>query len=99
MFTIDTRTGALADTTTPPEFVADEVFMVLPPEARDWGLRNGIPEPPGTAIATGGDYRVRSPDPYTLYEISLVLPLESQQIRLLAAVPGDTVEGSLSCER
>ncbi|MEO0564080.1 MAG: penicillin-binding transpeptidase domain-containing protein, partial [Chloroflexota bacterium] len=94
-FTVDVRTGLPADATTPPAFVIDEVFMVLPPEARDWGLRNNIPAPPIGLVMTNGDeadYRVRSPDPYTTFEISRMLPAESQQIRLLAAVPPDAVE-------
>lgn len=93
-FTVDTRTGTLADDTTPPDQRTDTVYMVLPPEAQDWGIRNGIPVPPGmgnTAEPPTTTYRVRSPDAYTLYEISPVLPEDTQQIRLLAAVPNDTI--------
>ncbi len=94
-FAVDARTGTPADDTTPPEQRVEEVYMVLPPEARDWGLRNGVPVPPDTRVtdsSTAETYRVRSPDPYTLFEISPILPEDSQQIRLLAAVPHDTVE-------
>lgn len=45
-FKIDQRTGLLANATTPPQFVAEKVFMILPPEAQDWVRENGIPQPP-----------------------------------------------------
>ena len=45
-FTIDSATGQLADDSTPPERRVERVYAVLPQEARDWGLRNGIPLPP-----------------------------------------------------
>lgn len=92
-FTVDARTGALADDTTPPAQRVESVYMVLPPEARDWGLRNGVPVPPAPVTAPATEtYRVRSPDPHTLYEVSPILPAEAQQLRLLAAVPHDTAE-------
>ncbi|MFN8448109.1 MAG: penicillin-binding transpeptidase domain-containing protein [Anaerolineae bacterium] len=50
-FTIDRLTGQLADDTTLPERRIERVYAVLPQEARDWGLRNGIPLPPlGAAV-------------------------------------------------
>ena len=90
-YRIDTRTGQLADDTTPAAYIREATYMHLPPEAADWGLRNRIPPPPTRQTAAADTtYRVRSPDPYTLYEISPVLPPEAQQIRLIAAVPPDT---------
>ena len=52
-FGLDTRTGGLAAPGTPAQFVVDKVFMVLPPEARDWAIQNGIPQPPAGGITLG----------------------------------------------
>jgi 1A family penicillin-binding protein len=43
---IDRRTGGLATLDTPPEERELKVFTVLPPEAREWAEKNGIPQPP-----------------------------------------------------
>ncbi|HML23087.1 MAG TPA: penicillin-binding protein 1C [Aggregatilinea sp.] len=89
-FTLDTRTGLLADDTTPPEDCEDRVYLVLPPEARDWALRQGIPQPPVGAQIVGGEQvpvRLLSPDPYTVFRLSPQLPDDEQRIRLTIAVP------------
>jgi penicillin-binding protein 1C len=90
-FILDTRTGTLADESTPPEFQREQAFMVLPPEAREWGRMNGIAEPPTPIVRADETYRIRRPDPYTLYELSPTLPRDRQQIRITAALPADTV--------
>lgn len=96
--TVDRRTGLLADHNTPPEWRADEVFVVLPPEAHDWARRNGLrlaPEGHETAdivsITTTPETALRllSPDPYSVYQIAPTSPAETQRIRFRAAVaPG-----------
>ena len=48
-FTLNKLTGQLADNSTPADERVQKVFAVLPQEARDWGLRNGIPLPPSGA--------------------------------------------------
>ena len=93
-FKIDSRTGALADANTPPEFVAEKVFLVLPPQAREWARQNGIPqtlaEPAsGTNLqspreASNLQLQITSPDPNTIYQISPRLPQAGQQIPLRA---------------
>ncbi|MBI4301932.1 MAG: penicillin-binding protein, partial [Chloroflexi bacterium] len=48
---IDKRTGNLATPQTPPQFIEEKVFMVLPPEAQEWALQNNIPQPPASSSA------------------------------------------------
>ena len=45
-FQINRQTGRLATVFTPPEFVEDQVFLVVPPEANDWARSAGLPIPP-----------------------------------------------------
>ncbi|MBX3083306.1 MAG: penicillin-binding protein 1C [Anaerolineae bacterium] len=96
-FTLDSATGLLATDDTPFERRVERVYQVLPQEARAWALQHHIEEPPLAAapvIAKGADsqtaLRLLKPDPYTRYQLTPEIPLESQQIRLAAAVPPDT---------
>lgn len=92
-FTIDTRTGLLADESTPAEDREERVYLVLPPEATDWAVRRGIPQPPVGAKIVGGETvpaRLLSPDPYTVFRLTPLLPLDEQRIRLTVAVPTHT---------
>ena len=94
-FVIDRRTGLLADTNTPPQDREERVYLVLPPEAREWALRQGIPLPPPDAHLVGvpdDEARLLSPDPYTVFRLTPLLPVEAQRIRLRIAVPADTLE-------
>lgn len=92
-FTIDRATGLLADKDTPPDRRVDRVFAVLPQEAREWAIRNGIPQPPdrvsnvGAKPGSTATFRILSPDPYTIFQLAPQTPFENQQIRLTAAVP------------
>ncbi|MFP4321343.1 MAG: penicillin-binding transpeptidase domain-containing protein, partial [Anaerolineales bacterium] len=93
-FEIDRRTGQLATQATPPADRVREVFLVLPPEARDWAARQGIPAPPVGARLVGYDaqpVRLLAPDPYTVFQLSPFTPYENQRIRLQTATPPDTV--------
>ncbi|HVO41329.1 MAG TPA: penicillin-binding protein 1C [Aggregatilineales bacterium] len=90
-FTIDRLTGALATDQTPANRRVDKIFEVLPPEARDWGLRHGIEPPPIPMAASKRDgLYLLSPDPYTIYQLSPVTPFESQRIAFTAAVTPQT---------
>jgi membrane carboxypeptidase/penicillin-binding protein PbpC len=92
-FTLDKRTGLLADDSTPPEDREERVYLVLPPEARDWAIRQGIPQPPVGAKIVGGESvpaRMLSPDPYTIFRLTPLVPEEQQRIRLTVAVPTHT---------
>ncbi len=93
-FEIDRRTGLLADDATPAADRLREVFLVLPPEARDWAARQGIPAPPIGARTVGYDahpVRLLNPDPYTVFQITPFTPYETQRIRLQTATPSDTI--------
>lgn len=93
-FTIDKQTGFLADDSTPADRRVDQVFLVLPQEARDWALRNGIRQPPSDAQVMLPDanegLRLLEPDPYTIFQISPVTPLDTQRLRLTVAAPPGT---------
>ncbi|HLA42255.1 MAG TPA: hypothetical protein VJZ27_02400, partial [Aggregatilineales bacterium] len=87
------ETGLLADENTPEENREERVYLVLPPEARDWAARQGIPAPPiGAQIVGYEDQPVRllNPDPFTVFQLTPVMPLVSQRIRLQVAVPART---------
>jgi len=43
---IDVTTGMLATENCPPEQVVERVYTFLPPEAMEWGRKQGIPQPP-----------------------------------------------------
>lgn len=93
--TLDARTGLLADATTPPDDRVERVYQVLPQEARDWALRNGIPQPPVSTtrlVSSEADSRLRllEPDPYTVFQISPILPAETQRLRLTVGAPPNT---------
>jgi penicillin-binding protein 1C len=93
-FRIDTATGLLADDSTPPERIVEQVFLVLPPEAQEWAREKGIPPPPGTGSSSvNGDQSLHiiSPDDATIYNISPRLPIESQQITF-TAVSGEALK-------
>lgn len=92
-FTIDSRTGLLADETTPAKYREERVYLILPPEAQDWVNRQGIPQPPVGAQIIGGEtvpVRLLSPDPYTVFRLTPLLPEDAQRIRLTIAVPTHT---------
>jgi penicillin-binding protein 1C len=95
MIALDRRTGQPATASTPSEHIRQQVMLVLPPEARDWALRYGIPQPPEEAVrpssaADAAPLRLTSPDPYTVFQLSNRLSSESQQLRLAVIAPPET---------
>ncbi len=93
-FIIDRATGLLADEDTVAADRLEQVFLVLPPEARDWARRHGIPQPPVAAgrLAGAPDDSLRwlSPDPYTVFQFADHLPAASQRLRFALAAPAPT---------
>ena len=93
-FTLNKLTGQLADNSTPADERVQKVFAVLPQEARDWGLRNGIPLPPSGAAVRVTDktdaLRLLAPDPYTIFQLSPILPAATQRLRLTVGAPPGT---------
>jgi membrane carboxypeptidase/penicillin-binding protein PbpC len=47
-YLINSQTGRLATVYTPPEFVEERVYMVVPPDASDWAEGAGLDIPPNT---------------------------------------------------
>jgi hypothetical protein len=88
---VDTDTGLVADDTTPPERRMEQAFIVLPQEARDWGTRSGIRPPPlGASIELPDQdegLRLLEPDPYTVFQISPITPIDTQRLRLTVGTP------------
>ncbi len=91
VFEIDRETGLLATDNTPDDRRVARTYAVLPQEARDWGIRHGFPPPPSAARVVNTDLRdgVRAlaPDPYTVFEVTPLIPRDAQRIRLTAAAP------------
>jgi len=93
-YVIDRRTGLLADENTPLAEREERVYLVLPPEAQDWARRQGIPQPPVYVHVLAGEeapVRLLSPDPYTIFRLTPLVPAETQRIRLRIVVPADAV--------
>jgi 1A family penicillin-binding protein len=93
-FTIDRTTGLLADENTPREDRVERVYVVLPQEARNWGIRNGLlPPPPGAdavVVDAAEGLRLLEPDPYTIFQLSPLIPQSAQRIRLEVGAPPGT---------
>lgn len=91
---IDRRTGLLADESTPPDQRVEQVFVVLPPEARDWAVRNRLRLPPPGAETRIPDQaagvRLLAPDPYSIFQISPIIPRQHQRVRFTVGAPMDT---------
>jgi membrane peptidoglycan carboxypeptidase len=87
-FQVNRETGRLATVFTPPGLVDEHVFMVVPPEARDWALNAGIELPPEVydAIqppAPSSDVQILGPEPFSAVRGKVTL-------RGTAAGPGFT---------
>ncbi len=93
VFEIDRETGLLADETTPESQRVEQVFIVLPQEAHEWARRSGVRMPPSdasTLVADAGRMRILAPDPFSVFEISPMLPESAQRLRFRAGVPPET---------
>lgn len=95
-FEVDSRSGLLATSATPDEYRETRVYLVLPPEARDWAARQGIPPPPDSVVLLDGEedaatVRLLSPDPYTIFQLADLIPQMYQRIRLEVVTPEDTL--------
>jgi membrane carboxypeptidase/penicillin-binding protein PbpC len=88
---IDNATGLPADDSTPPERRRETVFLDLPPQAHEWARKQGLPLLPDSFAAVAqhgmGELIIASPDAYTIYRISAMLPPEGQKLRLVALGP------------
>ncbi len=96
-FTIDIRTGLLADENTPEMYRRERVYLVLPQEARAWAARSGIQPPPvrlSEAVRPISAVRLLTPDPHTIFQLTPVIPREAQRIKLSVAVPSGAQEVS-----
>ena len=93
-FVIDRETGYLANDSTPPERRQEQVYLVLPQEARDWGIQHGVRPPPAAAPIVQTDQteglRLLEPDPYTVFQISPMTPISTQRLRFTVAAPPET---------
>ncbi len=90
----DSRTGYLADASTPAEYRVRSVYVRLPPDALAWGDEHGIPRlpqpAPGSALAQGGaeGLLVIEPVPNSVYRLSPDMPAATQRIAVEAVASG-----------
>ena len=102
-FIVDRQTGRLATADTPAANLLEQVFLVLPAEARDWVRENGIPQPPLELSELGSDVsetlRILSPDPHTIFERSDLIPAASAAIALRGCSASDCADCQLQAER
>ncbi len=94
--TLDSRTGRLADESTPPEQRIEQLALDLPPTLHPWARAEGLLLladllPVGDAASTSSagavsanSLRLIAPDPNTIYRISPALPLAAQKLRFEA---------------
>jgi len=95
MLRLDRRTSALATTSTPPEYVVEQVTTVLPAEAAEWareqeaasGVRYVIAaaaSPTAGPLASQPRLVLTRPGPNTTYRLSPNVPAENQRIEISA---------------
>jgi len=102
---IDRRSGELATTDTPSEYVTEKVGMFLPPEAAEWAHEeksaSGTPliistpaEPGHDAPATQARILLTHPDHNATYRLVPNVSMETQRIevRALPLAPDDLVQ-------
>lgn len=70
VYQINRETGRLATVYTPPALINEQVFMLVPPEAREWAATVGITTPPEVydtlqPPASSPDVQITSPEPFT----------------------------------
>ena len=91
---VDRRTGGLATASTAAADRREQVVLVLPVEARRWALERGVAQSPFNGHALDADdrgaLRISAPDPYTVYQLSALLPVEAQRLRLAVLAPAAT---------
>jgi len=90
---IDAATGEPATPNTPPERVVERVFTFLPAEARQWGRKRGIPDPPiasriSPLVLRPSPLVMTSPPQSAIYRLSRDLPRHDQRIEV-SARPGE----------
>ena len=94
VYKIDKATGLLANAETPRINVVEQTYIVLPQEARAWGLRKGLRLPPtGSAVMLADDtagLRLLDPDPYTIFQVTPTIPIASQRVKLTVGVAEGT---------
>ncbi len=67
-FLVNTQTGRLATIYTPTEFLEEKVYLVVPPEAQEWALAEGLEIPPDTydvifnPVTTNENIQLTSPE-------------------------------------
>jgi membrane peptidoglycan carboxypeptidase len=65
---INRETGRLATVFTPPELVEERVYLIVPPEAKEWARQAGLPLPPESydviqaGSGTSSNIQITSPE-------------------------------------
>jgi len=104
---IDKRSGQLATSETPSEYVVEQAQMLLPPEASQWLREHAPPHGAHLAIvdqmASSSPWvveqpglRFTSPQPNSVYRIAPHLPVDSQRIQIEVLAVGIPVSAQVS---
>ncbi len=80
VYQINRETGRLATVFTSPVLIEEKTFLVAPPEARDWILSAGLPQPPK-------DYDAIQPAP-TLPDVQIASPASFVFVRGIVDLRG-----------
>ena len=77
-FVVNRETGLLATVFTAPELVEQRLYLVVPPDARDWAEQEDLPIPPDTydaiqAPIINPDVNIRAPRLFE--EVSGIVPI------------------------
>lgn len=100
-FLLDRRNGLLASNQTPPQFVEQRIYEVLPPIYRSWAEAQKLPQPPwrhsplnikpeisdSAAVVAATELVIAFPDNGDIFKIDPILRVEYQTLQLEAIVP------------
>ena len=86
-FLIDTETGNLATTSTPPDKVQEKVYEIYPPEAADYVKAANIPQPPAQYDTNYG------PPPNSYGDVAIINPSAYSYIHGIYPVTGNAKGG------
>ena len=90
LFALDTATGQLASSDTPPERIVERVYTVLPAEAVEWGRERGVDSGYWILDIASGELKTRnqliitSPHQGSVYRLDPALPEDDQRIEIAA---------------
>ncbi len=100
VWSVDARTGLLADASTPTESVEKKLFTVYPAAFHGWMRERGMPLPPSatrtgaarSGLAYSDRLRVTYPEPGTAFVLDPILRADFQKARFRGAADADLLD-------